>query len=59
LQTGLRARDQNATMTSRKWKSLYDCVRTYRSAREMTFVWVQKAADGSICKLWHHCTQSV
>jgi len=23
------------------------------------FVWVQKAADGSVCKLWHHCTQCV
>jgi len=21
----------------------------------MIFVWVQKAADGSVCKLWHHC----
>ena len=23
------------------------------------FVWVQSAANGSVCKLWHHCTQSV
>jgi len=25
----------------------------------MTFAWVQKAANGSVYKLWHHCTQSV
>ena len=25
----------------------------------MTFVWVHKAVNGSVCKLWHHCTQSV
>jgi len=25
----------------------------------MTFVWVQKAASRSVCKLWHHCTPSV
>jgi len=29
----------------------------YRSEWEMTFTWVQKAADGPVCKLWHHCTQ--
>ena len=25
----------------------------------MTFVWVQKATDGSVCQLWHRSTQSV
>jgi len=25
----------------------------------MTFVGVQKAADGSVCKAWHHCTESL
>jgi len=25
----------------------------------MTLVWVQEAADGLVCKLWHQCTQSV
>jgi len=25
----------------------------------MTFVWVQKAVDRSVCKLLHYCTQSV
>jgi len=24
----------------------------------MIFAWVQKGADGSVCKLWHHCTQT-
>jgi len=26
---------------------------------ERTVVWMQKSADGSVCKLWHYCTQSV
>jgi len=25
----------------------------------MTFGWAQKAVDGSVCKLWHYCAQSV
>jgi len=25
----------------------------------MTFAWLQKAADGSMCKLPHHCTQNM
>jgi len=41
LQTGLRLRDRNATMTS-KWKGSYDSGRKYRSEWKMTFVWVQK-----------------
>ena len=42
-----------------KWKGCNDSGRKYRSYWEMTFIWVQKAADGSVCKLSHYCTQSV
>jgi len=58
LLTGLRLRDKNATVSSTKWKGSYDSGRKYRSESEMTFAWVQKAADGSVCKLWQHCTQT-
>jgi len=50
LQTGLRLCDINATMTSRKCKGPCAFDRKYRSEWEMTFVWVQKATDGSVCK---------
>ena len=43
-------------MLSNKWKASYDSNRKYRSKWEETFVWVQKAADGSeaaYCKLCH------
>ena len=42
-----------------KWKGCKDSGCKYRSYWEMTFIWVQKAADGSVCKLSHYCTQSV
>jgi len=48
-------------MMSMKWKGSYcsGSGRKCRSESEMTtFVWVQKAAYGSVCKLLHHCTQS-
>jgi len=42
-------------MLSNKWKTSYDSNRKYRSKWEETFVWAQKAADGSeaTCKLCH------
>ena len=51
-----RLRDRNAIITS-KWMCPYDSDRKYRSEWERLFV--QKAADGSVCKLLHHFTQSV
>jgi len=56
LQTGLRLRDRNTTMASKKWKDSYDIGRKYRSDYKRL---VKKASDGSVCKLWHHCAQSV
>jgi hypothetical protein len=43
-------------MLSNKWKASYDNTRKNGSQWEETFVWVQKAADGSkavYCKLCH------
>jgi len=43
-------------MLSNKWKAYYDSNLKYSSKWEETFVWVQKAADGSeaaYCKLCH------
>ena len=40
----------------KKWKASYDRNRKYNNKWEETFVWVQKAADGSesaYCKLCH------
>jgi hypothetical protein len=45
-----------AMAMSNKWKASYDSNRKYSSKWEETFVWVQKAADGSeaaYCKLCH------
>jgi hypothetical protein len=45
-----------AMAMSNKWKASYDSNHKYRSKLEETFVWVQKAADGSeaaYCKLCH------
>jgi hypothetical protein len=36
-----------AMVMSNKWKASYDSNRKYGSKWEETFVWVQKAADGS------------
>jgi len=33
--------------------------RVYGSEWQMIFVWVGNVADGTVGKLWHHCTQSV
>jgi len=57
LQTGLRLRDRNETMASRKCS--YDSGRKYWNKWVKTFAWAQKAANGSVCKLWCHCIQSV
>jgi hypothetical protein len=43
-------------MLSNKWRASYDSNRKYSNKWEETFVWVQKAADGSeaaYCKLCH------
>ena len=43
-------------MASKKWKTSYDNNRKYSSKWEERFVWVQKAADGTLaayCKLCH------
>jgi len=51
LQTGLRLRDINATMTLKKSKGSYDSGRNYKIEWEMTIAWVQISADASICQL--------
>jgi len=55
LLTGLRLRDINATVTSKR-KSSYDSGRKDRSGWEMPFVWEQKVAVGSVCSVLHYCT---
>jgi len=55
----LRLGGRNATMMSSKWKCSYGSGRKYKSEWEITCVWVQKAVCGSVCNMWHHCTQSV
>jgi len=54
---GLRLRERNATMTSKK--CLYHSGCMCKNECEMTFAWVQKAASGSVCKVWHYCNHSV
>jgi len=55
LQTGLRLCDSDVE----KWKGCNDFGRNYKSEWEMTSVWVQEAADGSVCKRSHHFTHGV
>jgi len=55
LKAGRQVCQRNATTTSRKLKGSYISGRECRSEWEKTYVWVQKAADGSACKLWYHC----
>ena len=37
----------------------FGTARKYRSQWDMTFLWVQKSAYGSVCKFWPQCNQSV
>jgi len=50
LETGLCLHDINVTMMLKKCKGAYDSVSKY-GWMEMTFTWVQKVADGSVCQL--------